>query len=521
MSQDKNLTIRRIVSSSRNLAFSTLTSRILGFVREILTAQFIGGGAIMDGWSLTKKIAVIFRRLLGEGELGKAIVPFISTSLKEEGPERAKERFLAILIWATMLLTALLLIICIPAYFLANHIQNNNWHIALQLMPLIMPYSLFICLVGIIASYLNSMKEYFLPSLTAILENIIMIGALYFFCSKLEGISQLKALSLSIVGAGLLEVFFMVLLLKRHNILKKILSPSVIRDTDTISKIWKMILPGFIAVSALQLSSLCDQLIASLLKTGSASAIYFSDRLYQLPVAVFAVSFATVANTEMSRASAAQDHAQFTEIFSRTLKTLIFVALPSAAFLGSFSKEIIEFVFQHGKFDAEATAMTWYPLTIYAAGIPFFCAYKVIAMSFTARRHMTTPCYVSIFCIVLNLVLNVVLMRPFQQGGIALATVLSSMTNNFILVYLYNKEMPDNRLEIVPIIVFTLKMIFISSVPIIPGWLIVNSPIDIHINNYLALGLAAVLYGGIFIILAKLFRFQEIDIVLSKLAKRR
>ena len=114
MAEDQTSSINRFFSSSRNLAASTLISRVLGLFRETLTAAVIGGGALMSGWTLALTWANTFRRILGEGELGKAIVPIISLSIEKEGPERARDRFSTILLWLTLLLCALAVVLGVP-----------------------------------------------------------------------------------------------------------------------------------------------------------------------------------------------------------------------------------------------------------------------------------------------------------------------------------------------------------------------------------------------------------------------
>ena len=126
MAEDQTSSVNRFFSSSRNLAASTLISRILGLFRETLTAGVIGGGALMSGWTLALTWANTFRRILGEGELGKALVPVLSLSLETEGKERARERFSTILLWLTLLLCALAVVLGVPSWLIARTLEPGR-----------------------------------------------------------------------------------------------------------------------------------------------------------------------------------------------------------------------------------------------------------------------------------------------------------------------------------------------------------------------------------------------------------
>ena len=166
MPEDQTVSKNRFFSSSRNLAASTLVSRILGLFRETLTAAVIGGGALMSGWTLAITGANLFRRILGEGELGKAIVPIISLSLETEGPERARDRFSTILLWLTLLLCALGVLLGLPSWLIARALEPGRWKTAFELFPLLTPYMVFICIVGAATAYANVLREFFLSTTT-------------------------------------------------------------------------------------------------------------------------------------------------------------------------------------------------------------------------------------------------------------------------------------------------------------------------------------------------------------------
>ena len=533
MPDDQTASKNRFFSSSRNLAASTLISRILGLFRETLTAAVIGGGALMSGWTLAITGANLFRRILGEGELGKAIVPIISLSLETEGPERARDRFSTILLWLTLLLCALGVLLGLSSWLIARMLEPGRWKTAFELFPILTPYMVFICIVGAATAYANVLREFCLPSLTAIVQNVVLILALALVCRHYQGMPQLMAFGLAVLVAGVLEMALIFLILWRRGMMVRI-SRAILRDHETLLSIWKLVLPGLLGASALQLSLLCDRWVAMLIGDYATSSIHFSDRLVYLPVGIFAVSFATVANTEMSRFAAAGNYDELTAMLTKTVRILLFVSLPFMAFMVCFPEEIIRIFYNYGNFDETAVKETAYAFLMYSAGIPLFSVFKISSVAFTSRRDMVTPLKVSLVCISLNIVLNFALMVPLKQGGIALATIVSSLLNNTLLLTIYNRQLPEHKIDFRALGLYLLRLIPACGLPLIPAILIFRViprnlnftlphwNIEITTLNVAApLVAAGFVYGACLLALCWLFRIDEAAVVLGRILHRR
>ncbi len=536
MPDDQTASRNRFFSSSRNLAISTLISRILGLVREQLTAYVIGGGALMSGWTLALTWANTFRRILGEGELGKAIVPILSLSLEKEGVERARDRFSTILLWLTLLLTALAVVLGVPSWLIARTLEPGRWKTAFELFPILAPYMVFICIVGAATACANVLREFFLPSLTAILQNVVLILGLVLVCRRYEGMTQLKAFGLAVLVAGVLEMALIFLILWRRGMMVRA-TRAIIRDRETLLSIWKLVLPGLLGASALQLSLQCDRLVAGFIGDYAASSLYYSERLVYLPVGIFAVSFATVANTELSRFAAAGNYDELTAMLEKTIRILLFVSIPFAAFMVCFPQNIISLFFQQGRFDETAMRETAYAFLMYSAGIPLFSVFKISSVAFTSRRDMVTPLKVSLFCISLNIVLNFALMVPLRQGGIALATIVSSLLNNTLLLTIYNRQLPEHKIDFRALGMYLLKLIPACGLPLIPAVLVLRvivipDGLDLSMLPYgnllkmkLAVGVpllaAGIVYGIGLLALCMLFRIDETGAVLGRFLRRK
>ena len=535
MAEDRTSSSRRFFSSSRNLAISTLISRILGLFRESVTSAVIGGGALRSGWTLAFTWANTFRRILGEGELGKAIVPILSLSLEKEGVERARDRFSTILLWLTLLLTALAVVLGLPSWLIARMLEPGRWKTAFELFPILAPYMVFICIVGAATACANVLREFFLPSLTAIVQNIVLILALVLVCRRYDGMSQLTAFGLAVLVAGILEMTLIFLILWRRGMMVRI-SRAILRDRETLLSIWKLVLPGLLGASALQVSLQCDRIVAGLIGDYAASSLYYSERLVYLPVGIFAVSFATVANTELSRFAATGNYDDLTAMLMKTIRILLFVSVPFAVFMVCFPQNIISLFFQQGRFDETAMRETAYAFLMYSAGIPLFSVFKISSVAFTSRRDMVTPLKVSLICISLNIVLNFALMVPLKQGGIALATIVSSLLNNTLLLTIYNRQMPEHKLDFRALGLYLLKLIPACILPLIPAYLVfrlnmIPGDLDLSmlphgdlLKSKLVVGApllaAGIVYGVGLLALCWIFRIEEIGVVLNKFIRR-
>ena len=515
---------RSFLQSAGALSASVLMSRILGFTRDIFLSAILGGGVLMSAWVQASGWANMFRQILGEGALGQAIVPILTRTLKEQGEAYARRKFTTLLIYLSLLLCGLTVLIALPLFLLAvnDFFTSPIWRTAALLTPIVMPYSIFICAVGVMMSCLNMLRVYFLPSLTAILQNIIIIGALYFLCPVFsEGIDKVKALSFSVLAAGIIEFLYMLYLLKKNN-MQLSFTGSVWKDLASVKEIFTLALPGIVAAGAHIISTQCDRLIAGNIPkfageigNYATSALYYSDRLVLLPVGVFAFAFGTVALTEMSHAAADRDREKFFGVMGLSMRNLLFLTLPMAFFMFAFSRELLNFVYVRGAFSETALEQTAQAFQYAVFGIPFFALLKVTNASFTAQKDMKTPFITGLIAIGFNIVLNFALMFPLRQGGIALATVLASVLNNSLLLILLKKKM-QMPVPIRQTLIFLGKLFTITLCPffaVIPlSWVLRDT--------WLFVPGTAALYGLLYFAGALLFRMPELEMITGRILTR-
>ena len=164
-----------ILKQSLNVAFATFLSRILGLFRVMFESMVLGGGTVASAWQLAFMIPNSFRRILGEGALGTALIPVLVQTEEREGREKVRADLSVVFAVLGILLAAIVIACSLGAIWLVPHVEAEYWKLALKILPLLMPYALLICFSGVVGAVLNSRKEFFLPALGAVLLNVFLI----------------------------------------------------------------------------------------------------------------------------------------------------------------------------------------------------------------------------------------------------------------------------------------------------------------------------------------------------------
>lgn len=436
---------RSILRSSFGVAFATLLARILGLARVILEARILGGGALAASWQLAFMVPNLFRRLLGEGALGTALIPIVTHLENECGERKLREQLGVIFVMLSALLAAITIVVSAGGYLVALCCDfSAKYHYvqtALYLLPLIMPYAIFICLIGIMGAIVNVRKLFFLAALAGLTLNVVIVAVLMMlnYLAVASESTILRTLAVSVIGAGVLQLLMMVYLMHKVHI-APLISIQSFRRSSTLSELFKLAIPGLIGAGAGQISFMIDRGLACYVGDYAVPALNNTERLVYLPIGVFAIALSSVLMARMSSSAARQDFADMRESMELGLRFVWFGCAPMAVFLMVSRFPVIRMLFMHGRFTQFNVDATAQALFFYAIGIPAFCAIKVILPGFYARKKMMTPLLVSLAAIGLNVIMSISLMFKLQQGGIALATVLSSMVNNMILLLILRRQ---------------------------------------------------------------------------------
>jgi putative peptidoglycan lipid II flippase len=412
----------------------TLASRVLGFLRDILIARYLGAGMVADAFFVAFKLPNLFRRLFAEGAFNLAFVPLFAGRLEARGKDAAllfAEQSLAVLLWALVLFTvaAEIAMPWLLQAFAPGFVGDpDKFDLTVQLARLTFPYLLLISLVSLLAGVLNSVERFAAAAAAPILLNLCLITGLLLFAEHLD--TPAHALAWAVSVAGMVQLLWMAWNCHRAGLLPALSRP---RLTPDVRRLLVLIAPAALGAGVQQLNLLVDLIIASLLPTGSVSYLYYADRIVQLPLGVVGVAMGTVLLPTLSRAVGAGDEGLAHERQNRALEFALLLTLPAAAALVVIATPVISVLFERGAFDAAATAASAGALAAYAAGLPAFVLVKVLAPGYFARQDTRTPLAVAVVCLVVNVVLNLLLMGPLAHVGIALASTLSSWLNAGLL----------------------------------------------------------------------------------------
>ncbi|MFL0795982.1 MAG: murein biosynthesis integral membrane protein MurJ [Cellvibrionaceae bacterium] len=431
----------RLLRSSAVVGSMTMLSRVLGLVRDIVFARFLGAEANADAFFVAFKIPNFLRRLFAEGAFAQAFVPVLS-EYRERGSEAAVRELINRVAGAlgfVVLMVSLLAVVVAPwlaAVFAPGWALNDPVKLALtgDMIRVTFPYLFFISMTGFAAGILNSYDRFAVPAFTPVLLNVCLIAAAIVASPLFE--DPAFALAWGVFAAGVVQFLFQLPFLARIHMLPK---PVWDWQHEGVRRILKLMAPAIFGVSVSQINLLLDTVLASFLPTGSVSWLYYSDRLVELPLGVFAIAVATVILPNLSRQYSSEDGEQFTKTLDWALRMIFLIALPAAVALILLAEPILFTLFQYGELQSRDVTMAAFSLRAYALGLLAFMLIKVLAPGYFARQDTKTPVKIGIVAMAANMVLNVVLVVPlyvyFNLGhaGLALATALSAFLNAGLL----------------------------------------------------------------------------------------
>lgn len=433
-----------MLRSTGAMGAATLLSRVLGMVREIVYARFMGDGAVAGAFQVAFQIPNLFRRLLGEGALTAAFVPVFKEKEQTAGEAAMWQAGNAVV--SAVLVAALALVaVLVAGVSLALHF--GRWHpdtrLMLELLRLMFPYLLLVCVAAVFMGMLNARGRFFLPALSPVLLNVVMIASVLLLAPRF-GVSlsqQVFALAVGVLVAGLAQAVFQYPALVRQGFRYRWVTPW--RDA-TVRCVVRRMLPGLIGVAAFQINVLLTSLLAFWYGTKGEPIIAsfrYAVTLMELPQGVFGISLATFLLPTLSGLAAEKKFDQFRATLQEGLGYLCFVNFLCSALLVALAAPMVRLLFERGEFGPDATERAALALMFLAPGLVAFSAVNVLARAFYAVGDTATPMRISVVCLAMNLLLAVLFIAPLRQGGLALANTLTSLLNVGLLTFALRKKL--------------------------------------------------------------------------------
>lgn len=419
-----------LLRSSSIVSVMTLLSRVLGLARDILVASYFGARA--DAFFVAFKIPNFFRRLFAEGAFSVAFVPVLSEYKVQEKDVRSLVRAVSGTLLGILGPFTILAVAAAPllTWVFAPGFASDPAKFALtsELLRITFPYLLLISLTAFYGSVLNTYGNFAIPAITPVLLNLCLILATFYFTPWFE--EPLMALAWGVILAGVVQLGFQLPFVMRLGLLA--LPKPAFQDSG-VKRILVLMVPALFGVSVSQINLLLDVLLASFLQAGSVSWLYYSDRLSQLPLGVFAIAIAVVILPNLSKKHAAKDQQQFNATLDWGIRMVLLIGVPSALALIVLATPLMATIFYRGEiteFDVQNMSLS---LMAYGAGLLAFMLIKVLAPGFYARQDTKTPVKIGIRAMVANMAFNLPLVLLLAHTGLALATTLSAYLNAFWL----------------------------------------------------------------------------------------
>ncbi|MBF0380370.1 MAG: murein biosynthesis integral membrane protein MurJ [Magnetococcales bacterium] len=424
-----------MVRAVGTISFFTLLSRILGFVRDVVIARIFGAGMGADAFFVALKLPNFLRRLFAEGAFSTAFVPVFSDYLKEGDDDATKEAVKAVFTSLTTVLVvvvgigqiAMPLIIWIIAPGFTD--DPEKYQLTVDMTRITFPYIFFISLVALAGGILNSYHRFALPAFTPLLLNITMIiGALY-IAPLME--RPIIGLAIGVLLGGVAQLAIQLPALKKIGVS---FSFRWNWQHPAIKRILLLMGPSLLGVSVAQINLLFDIFLASWLREGSISYLYYADRLVEFPLGLIGIAMGTAILPALSAKASSGDSEGLRADLDFGLRLVLIINIPATVGLLVLREPILSLLFERGAFDQEATLLTAQALFAYGLGLAAFSAVKVLAPAYYAMKDTKTPVRIAIICMVSNMVLNIILMFPLQHAGLALATTIAAFLNAILLL---------------------------------------------------------------------------------------
>ncbi|MBI4745654.1 MAG: murein biosynthesis integral membrane protein MurJ [Deltaproteobacteria bacterium] len=435
MSEDKS----KIARAAGVVGGATLMSRILGFVRDAFIANLFGAGMAADAFFVAFRIPNMFRRLLGEGSLTSSFIPVFTEYLTRKSREEARDMANAFFSLAMVVLSLVTVagIIFAPQIvtLLAHGFTSipEKFTLTVILTRMMFPYLFFVGLVALCMGILNSLRHFAAPALSPVLLNIsIILSVLAPFFKE-----PVMALAIGVLIGGVSQLSLQLPFLWKNGMQIKLQwkpgHPGVVRVG------WLMA-PSIIGLAVTQINVLVDTIVASFLKEGTVSYLYYADRLLEFPMGIFAIAIATAVLPAMSEKAAKNDMPGVKETFSYALRLTLFLTIPAMVGLMALGIPIISILFQRGVFSYNSTVETSLALYGFAIGLPAFAGVRIIVPVFYSLQDTKTPVKVAFVAMLTNVTCDLIFMYPLKQFGLSLATSLSACVNFAILAYILRKR---------------------------------------------------------------------------------
>lgn len=438
-----------LVKSITTVGGCTLISRVIGFIRDILIARFLGASMMADAFFVALRFPNLFRSLFAEGTLNVAFVPLLSYELQAGGKRHALvfARAVFSFLFYVLLAFTVLMEIFMPSFMfiLAPGFENIPGKLALTttLSRITFPFLLCVSLVSLLSGVLNSVGRFWAAAFTPTLLNLVMIGALFVVTPFIRSdFAPAYALAIGVCAAGFIELLFLLWHVKKAGMIFGLINPvrALWHLSGRVKLLLKKMAPGVLGSGVYQINLFLDTLFVSFVGAGAISWLNYAHHLFQLPIGIIGVAIGTALLPVLSKHIKAGEKEQANTQLNRGLEISLAMSLSSMAGLALLAHPIIAVLFERGAFTMTDTAQTSKALIVFSFGLPAYMMTKALSPFFYARADTTTPVKIAIIGVCLNALLALSLMQFWGFLGIAAATSITVWVNAFQYIWRLAKQ---------------------------------------------------------------------------------
>lgn len=537
---------KSLVKSGLVLSLMTFASRIMGLVREMTKAAFLGTGIYADAFTTAFMIPNLLRRLFAENAVSAAFIPTFKNYLKKGDSEENKketQEFLAatftlvsfctvtIVVLGILISPLLSLIFCDKPQdpSAADYAQQLEYWILQRnevtvLTRIMAPYLFLISIAALFQGILNSCNIFAPSGFTPVLLNGIVILCTYILSPHTA--NPARAMSIGVTIGGCMQALFQYPFLRKtgwkicFTTLKKTFS------NPGTKKVIALVVPTILGMAAYQLNDCVSTWLAMHAGEGVTSSLSYSIRLQELILGIFAVSIGTVILPDLTGLAAEKNWDAFNRILIQAIKIMTLISIPVTFYSLIQGKDLISLLYKSKRFDDKSVALTLGIFRFHIIGLLFIALNRIIAPAFYAQQNSKLPAYAGVINFASNILFAIILIFPMGGNGIALALTLGSLVNTvFLFIFMRKLNSMDVKTVVKESCKYMVKIIILSVIAAIPCWFI-NPVLAAKFSGYsklIAHGLPVLINGLIFAaigILELIITKDDIVIAILKKIKR-
>jgi putative peptidoglycan lipid II flippase len=435
----------RLARSAGVFGLATITSRILGLVREQVMAYYFGAGDANDAFRVASRIPNLVRDLFAEGAMSAAFIPTFTRQLTLKGKEeswRLANSVINALVIVTGVIVVLGIIFAEPLVrFYAPNFSAvpGKIELTIYLARIAFPFLTLVAIAAVLMGMLNSLGHFFVPALSPAMFNVagIVMALTLIPLAPHFGVQPITIVAIATLVGGLGQLVIQMPPLRKEGFRYR---PDIDFKDPALRRALLLMGPGTIGMAATQINVFVNTQLATSQGTGAVSWLDFAFRLMYLPIGLFGVSVATAATPAISRMVAEGNFERIRSTLASALGLMLFLNLPATIGLIVLARPIIAVIFEHGEFTSADTLATAAALQLYAIGLIGYSIVRIISPTFYALGRSRVPVMVSAGSVLINIVLNVTLVRSMGYRGLALGTSITAILNAAVQMFLLRRE---------------------------------------------------------------------------------